>query len=78
MESKYIDMDKDIMGGRPVFKGTRILVESLFWHLEAGTGINDFLEEFPSVQKEQIQGILQTVTKLFNTTPIFTVYENVA
>lgn len=65
MESKYIDTDKDIMGGRPVFKGTRILVESLFWHLEAGTGINhrvfgtsDFLEEFPSVQKEQVEGIL--------------------
>ena len=78
MELKYIDTDKDIMGGRPVFKGTRILVESLFWHLEAGTGINDFLEEFPSVQKEQVEGILRTAAKLFDTTPIFTVYENVA
>lgn len=78
MTSKYINIDPDIMGGRPVFKGTRVLVESLFWHLGEGVSINEFLEEFPSVKKEQVTGLLQTMIKLFHPTPIFTVYENAA
>ncbi len=43
----------------PVFKGTRVPVQSLFDHLEAGDAIGDFLEGFPSVRREQVIAILE-------------------
>ena len=48
-----ITTDADILGGQPVFAGTRVPVESLFDHLEAGVSLNDFLDDFPTVSKEQ-------------------------
>ena len=41
-----INIDKDILGGQPVFKGTRVPVESLFDHLETGVSLDDFLDDF--------------------------------
>jgi uncharacterized protein (DUF433 family) len=51
--SDIINIDNDILSGQPVFKGTRVPVESLFDHLEAGVSLDDFLDDFPSVSKEQ-------------------------
>lgn len=51
--------DPEILGGMPVFKGTRVPVQSLFDHLEAGDSIGDFLEGFPSVRREQVIAILE-------------------
>ena len=51
--------DPEILGGTPVFKGTRVPVQSLFDHLEAGDSIADFLEGFPSVRREQVIAILE-------------------
>lgn len=51
--------DPEILGGMPVFKGTRVPVQSLFDHLEAGDAIGDFLEGFPSVRREQVIAILE-------------------
>lgn len=51
--------DPEILGGTPVFKGTRVPVQSLFDHLEAGDSIGDFLEGFPSVRREQVIAILE-------------------
>lgn len=51
--------DAEILGGTPVFKGTRVPVQSLFDHLEAGDSIDDFLEGFPSVRREQVIAILE-------------------
>ena len=59
-----INIDKDILGGQPVFKGTRVPVESLFDHLETGVSLDDFLEDFPSVSKEQAIALLNTANKL--------------
>ena len=42
-----------ILGGDPVFPGTRVLVRSLFEHLEAGDPLDRFLEQFPNVTREQ-------------------------
>lgn len=42
-----------------VFVGTRVPVQSLFDHLEAGDSIDDFLEGFPSVQREQVIAVLE-------------------
>ena len=44
--------DPGILGGVPVFRGTRVPIQSLFDHLEAGDSIDDFLEGFPSVKRE--------------------------
>lgn len=54
-----IQIDPDILGGTPVFSGTRVPVESLFAHLEAGDSLDDFLEGFPSVKREQAIAVLE-------------------
>ena len=59
-----INIDKDILGGQPVFKGTRVPVESLFDHLETGVSLDDFLDDFPSVSKEQAIALLNIANKL--------------
>ena len=51
--------DPEILGGTPVFKGTRVPVKSLFDHLEAGDSIDEFLEGFPSVRREQVIAVLE-------------------
>jgi uncharacterized protein (DUF433 family) len=50
--------DPDILGGTPVFVGTRVPVQSLFDHLEAGDSIEDFLDGFPSIKREQVMAVL--------------------
>lgn len=47
-----INIDPDILGGTPVFKGTRVPVSSLFEHLENGTTIDEYIDDFPSVPRE--------------------------
>lgn len=57
--SKFILADSQIQGGKPVFRGTRVPVQSLFDHLEAGDSIEDFLDGFRTVKREQIIGLLE-------------------
>ena len=61
--STVIHSDPEILGGDPVFVGTRVPVESLFDHLEAGDSIDDFLEGFPSVKREQVIAVLEEVRR---------------
>lgn len=58
-----IHSDPEILGGTPVFVGTRVPVQSLFDHLEAGDSIDDFLEGFPSVQRQQVIAVLEEFRK---------------
>ena len=51
--------DPEILGGERVFTATRVPVRSLFDHLEAGDSIDDFLEGFPSVTREQVIAVLE-------------------
>ena len=44
----------DIMGGTPVFVGTRVPIQTLFDYLKAGQSIDDFLDSFPTVSREQL------------------------
>ena len=62
---QYITVSPEVQFGKPVFKGTRVPVESLFFHLERGLSINDFLEDFPGVSKEQAEAILESAAQLF-------------
>ncbi len=47
-----ITIDPDILGGTPVFTGTRVPVESLFDHLADGISLDEFLDDFPSVSRQ--------------------------
>ncbi len=73
-----ITIDQEILGGQTVFKGTRVPVESLFDHLEAGISLDEFLEDFPTVTKEQAIALLAWANKLLNTKNIDQLYEVVA
>lgn len=58
-KSAVISADPDVMSGAPVFNGTRVLVQTLIEYLEAGDSIDDFLEGFPSVSREQVIAFLE-------------------
>ena len=53
-----ITIDPDILGGHPVFAGTRVPVESLFDHLEVGVPLDEFLDDFPTVSREQVVAVM--------------------
>jgi uncharacterized protein (DUF433 family) len=73
-----INVDAEVLSGTPVFSGTRVPIQSFFWHLEKGISIDEFLDDFPSVTKEQVFKLLQIVEKLFTPNSIKKVYETVA
>lgn len=54
-----IHSDPEIMGGTPVFVGTRVPVQTLLDYLEAGDPLDEFLEDFPSVTREQSVAVLE-------------------
>ena len=58
--SEIVRSDKEILGGTPCFAGTRVPVKSLFDHLEGGYSIDYFLEQFPSVKREQVTALLES------------------
>ena len=58
-----ISASPEIMGGTPVFAGTRVPVETLLDYLKAGESIDDFLDGFPTVVKEQVIGLLEEAGK---------------
>ncbi len=53
-----ITIDQEILSGQPVFKGTRVPIETLFLHLEEGISLDEFLEDFPTVEKSQAIAVL--------------------
>jgi uncharacterized protein (DUF433 family) len=57
--NQVVHSDPEIMGGTPVFVGTRVPVQSLFDYLEAGDSLEEFLEAFPTVEREQAIGALE-------------------
>ena len=59
MNIDVINIDQEILGGTPVFTGTRVPVESLFSHLENGISIDEFLGDFPTVTREQVIAVLE-------------------
>lgn len=57
--SSIIHSDPDILGGTPVFLGTRVPVKTLLDYLEAGSPLDEFLDHFPSVTREQAVAALE-------------------
>ena len=54
-----VHSDPEIMGGTPVFVGTRVPLQSLIDYLEGGESIEDFLDGFPSVKREQAIAVIE-------------------
>ena len=64
MSNPVVISSADIMGGTPVFPGTRVPVQTLLDYIEAGDSIDDFLEGFPTVTRPQVVAFLEHATKL--------------
>ena len=59
MDQRVVHSDPEILGGTLVFVGTRVPVKNLFDYLEAGDSLDEFLESFPSVSREQAVAALK-------------------
>jgi uncharacterized protein (DUF433 family) len=57
--NQFIESDPEKMSGTPVFRGTRVPIKNLFDYLEAGDNLEVFLEDFPTVAREQVIGVLE-------------------
>ncbi|HEY1870116.1 MAG TPA: DUF433 domain-containing protein [Chitinophagaceae bacterium] len=75
---KLITIDKEVLGGTPVFTGTRVPVESLFDHLESGVSLDEFLEEFPTVNRQQAIDILEAANKIVTSDKLEKLYASIA
>jgi len=60
----YIVTDREILGGEPVFRGTRVPVASLFEHLESDCSLDEFLENFPTVTRAAAVAVLMGAQEL--------------
>ncbi len=67
MSQHVINIDKEILGGTPVFYGTRVPIKNLFDYLETGDSIETFLEDFEGVSKAQVVRLLEMSQKLIET-----------
>lgn len=63
-DTSVISRSPDIMSGTPVFAGTRVPIQTLLDYLKAGESIDDFLEGFPTVTRDQVIAILGEVEQL--------------
>jgi uncharacterized protein (DUF433 family) len=63
-QSDIIVSDPDILGGTPVFAGTRVPVDSLLAHLKAGDTVDTFLEDFPTVSRAQVEAFLDLTAEM--------------
>jgi len=63
--SDLINRSDDILGGTPVFAGTRVPVQTLFDYLEEGDTIDEFLDDFPAVTREHAIKILEKMKETF-------------
>jgi uncharacterized protein (DUF433 family) len=57
--NSVIKIDPEIMSGAPCFAGTRVPIQNLIEHLEGGDSIEEFLEDFPSVRRDQVISFLE-------------------
>ena len=57
-KNSVISESKDVLGGTPVFRGTRVPIKNLIDYLAAGQDIDEFLDDFPTVTKEQATQVL--------------------
>jgi uncharacterized protein (DUF433 family) len=61
---QVVHSDPEILGGTPVFVGTRVPLKSLYDYLEAGDSLDQFLDSFPSVSREQAVAALELAREM--------------
>ena len=76
MKYGAVSIDSRIMGGTPVFAGTRVPVQTLFDYLEGGDSFDDFLDDYPSVTKKQVLEVLEMARQTLTTEKVL--HENFA
>ena len=59
MDKQIITSSPDVMGGTPVFSGTRVPIQTLIDYIKGGESIDDFLDGFPTVTRDQIIAFLE-------------------
>jgi uncharacterized protein (DUF433 family) len=67
MKYGEINIDPEIMGGTPVFSGTRVPIQTLFDYLEGGDTFEEFLDDFSSITKDQVVEVLELAKKTITT-----------
>ena len=77
MEGHIINIDPEILGGTPVFNGTRVPIKNHFDYLESGESIDYFIDDFGAVQREQVIKLLQMSQRLIETSSNI-LHENLA
>ena len=65
-----VHSDPEILGGTAVFTGTRVPVQNLFDYLEAGDRIDDFIDDFPTVTREQVVAVLESAREALDVSRI--------
>jgi uncharacterized protein (DUF433 family) len=65
MPESLIQRSEDILGGTPVFAGTRVPVQTLFDYLEEGDSLDEFLDDFPAVTREHAVKVLEKMKEEF-------------
>ena len=61
---EIIHRDPDILGGTPVFKGTRVPIDSFLDHLKSGISLEEFLDDFPSVNRHMAEEFFELVKRV--------------
>ncbi|HYX43376.1 MAG TPA: DUF433 domain-containing protein [Pyrinomonadaceae bacterium] len=64
VEAQIISRSPDIMSGAPVFAGTRVPVQTIIDYLAGGHSLNEFLDDFPTVRREQALELLQRIKEM--------------
>jgi uncharacterized protein (DUF433 family) len=59
LDHNLVEIDPEKLGGTPVFRGTRVPIQNLFDSLETGESIEQFLEQYPTVGREQVTAVLE-------------------
>ena len=76
MKFGAVSIDPEVMGGTPVFAGTRVPIQTLFDYLEGGDSLEEFLDDFPSVSKQQSVQVLEMAKQTLTTEKVL--HENFA
>jgi uncharacterized protein (DUF433 family) len=59
IDHNLVEIDPEKLGGTPVFRGTRVPIQNLFDSLETGESVERFLEQYPTVSREQVVAVLE-------------------
>jgi uncharacterized protein (DUF433 family) len=63
-QQPIVELDPEILGGTPVFAGTRVPIQALVDYLEAGEPLSEFLEDYPSVRHDQAVAVLRLAKEM--------------